>query len=633
MSKIISNNSYFMTSNPKIYDNGELREPQIIGYSKIYEHFFVKNKKTHAIIVLPTGVGKTGLMGLLPYHICKGKVLIITPQLTIKDTVVDSLNPDNPESFWLKRKIFSDIDDLPVLIEYDSTIKQETLDSANIVVLNIHKLQSRLQSSPLKFLPSDYFDMIIIDEAHHSAANTWVETTEHFEKAKVVKLTGTPIRTDGVDLVGELLYKYKLSQAMSNGYVKSLRNFEYIPEKLYLTIDNNEEKKYSIDDLIEQGIRDEDWVRRSVAYSRECSMHVVEESLKLLDTKRKGTKVPHKIIAVACSIEHAEQIKIMYLGKGCRAEVIHSKKSLEEREKIKSDIVNHRLDVIINVAMLGEGYDHPYLSVAAIFRPFRNELPYEQFIGRVLRTIPENEIEKTDDNIADVVSHKNLQLESLWEKYKKEIQESEVIKHLQIDSDFDVDIDSETGYCSGGKIISIGKVSEDGQGTLREDIYLTTELIKKQKEESKKQKNEIEVLQNLLSIDYEQALSIYNQTRTKDTAAIKRPDLYFKSRKRDLDAEIREIIIPELITKFDIDQSAKSLQDCRLFFPTKYAWIKQCAKDNGALLAMYLNTYLKAEVGKKRDSWSITDYDNAFNKLPVVKEYIEKILSDYMQDK
>ena len=62
-------------------------------------HFVVKNKHTHAIVVLPTGVGKTGLMGILPFHICKGRALIITPQLTIKDAVVDSLDPENPESF------------------------------------------------------------------------------------------------------------------------------------------------------------------------------------------------------------------------------------------------------------------------------------------------------------------------------------------------------------------------------------------------------------------------------------------------------------------------------------------------------------------------------------------------------
>lgn len=164
MAELIYNRQYYIASNPNIYNNELLREPQIQAYYKTYEHFIVKGKSTHAIIVLPTGVGKTGLMGLLPYHISEGRVLVITPQLTIKDTVVDSLNPDNPESFWLKRKIFNNLNDMPVLVEYEKEIKREVLDYANMIVLNVQKLQSRLEHSPLNFLPSNYFDMIIIDD-------------------------------------------------------------------------------------------------------------------------------------------------------------------------------------------------------------------------------------------------------------------------------------------------------------------------------------------------------------------------------------------------------------------------------------------------------------------------------------
>lgn len=627
------NPHYFLMANPHIYENDMLREPQIQGYYRVYDHFIVKNKTLPAIVVLPTGVGKTGLIGLLPFHICKGKTLIITPQLTIKDTVIDSLDPENPESFWYKRNVFKKIGETPTLIEYTNSTKQEILDSANIVILNIHKLQSRLSRSPLNFLPEDYFDMIIIDEAHHSTANTWVETVQHFSKAKVVKLTGTPIRTDGVKLAGQLVYKYRLSQAMSKGYVKSLRNFEYIPEKLLLTIDKDEAVQYTVDELLEQGIRDEDWIKRSVAFSKDCSESVVRESLKLLDEKRRNnSKVPHKIIAVACSIDHAEQIKELYLNHGYRAEVIHSKQDIERQLEIKTDIENHRLDVIINVAMLGEGYDHPYLSIAAIFRPFKNELPYEQFIGRVLRSIPEEEVEKADDNIADVVSHKYLELTKLWEKYKVELQESEVIKHLQNENilDDETDIYSRNTEDNKGEVIPLGKAHEKGSGAVKTDTYLNTALIKRQQEEAKKQKENIDKLQKLLNIDYEQALAIYNQTRTKDTAALKRPDLYFANKKKDLDVEIKEVLIPELITKYNINQSAKDLIGCRLF-NGKYQWIKKRAKDNGGLLAMYVNSYMKNEIGKKRENWRLSDYENAFTKLPVVREYIERALSEYLQ--
>jgi len=65
---------------------------------------------------------------------------------------------------------------------------------------------------------------------------------------------------------------------------------------------------------------------------------------------------------------------------------------------------NHRVDV----AMMGKGYDHKYLSIAAIFRAFKNPLPYKQFIGRILRVIPEEEVKKAGDNIGNVVAHNLL---------------------------------------------------------------------------------------------------------------------------------------------------------------------------------------------------------------------------------
>lgn len=45
---------------------------------------------------------------------------------------------------------------------------------------------------------------------------------------------------------------------------------------------------------------------------------------------------------------------------------------------------------------------------------------------------------------------------------------------------------------------------------------------------------------------------------------------------------------------------------------------------------MYLNTYLKNEIGTKRDEWSVSDYDIAFEKLSVAEEFIEKVLSEYL---
>lgn len=96
------NPNYFLESIPNIESNDNLREPQIEAYKAVYDHLTVQNNPEHAIVVLPTGVGKTGVMGLIPYGNSLGRVLIITPQLVIKDAVLDSLDPEHPKiSGWL----------------------------------------------------------------------------------------------------------------------------------------------------------------------------------------------------------------------------------------------------------------------------------------------------------------------------------------------------------------------------------------------------------------------------------------------------------------------------------------------------------------------------------------------------
>lgn len=133
-----------------------------------------------------------------------------------------------------------------------------------------------------------------------------------------------------------------------------------------------------------------------------------------------ATGVPHKIIAVACSIEHVREIKQLYEAVGCPASIVHSDMEPSEQDRERIDFHNDRTQVIVNVGMLGEGYDHPYISVAAIFRPFKNLSAYAQFAGRALRSIPDAK-EPAIDNVAHLVYHNAPTPEILMIKYKLEI--------------------------------------------------------------------------------------------------------------------------------------------------------------------------------------------------------------------
>ena len=115
-------------------------------------------------------------------------------------------------------------------------------------------------------------------------------------------------------------------------------------------------------------LKEEDWFSRGVALARPCNQHIVDSSLQRLEELRQsGTQ--HQLIAVACSINHAREIRSLYRERGSTAEVIHSKQPEDEQEAILTALRNGTLDCIIQVQMLGEGFDHPKLSVAAIFPP------------------------------------------------------------------------------------------------------------------------------------------------------------------------------------------------------------------------------------------------------------------------
>ncbi|TQR46387.1 DEAD/DEAH box helicase [Paenibacillus popilliae] len=615
------NLNYFIESMPNIESNQELREPQILAFQAIQDHFIQNNSREHALVILPTGVGKTGLMGIAPFGIAFGRVLIVTPQLVIKDAVLDSLDPEHPQNFWLARGVFKKFEDLPSVIEYDTKTSDWELNAANIVILNVHKLQERLENALINRVSPNFFDMIIIDEAHHSTAPTWEVALNYFSNAKVIKVTGTPNRSDGEKIEGKQIYKYPLNQAMASGYVKSLERIHYVPDQLFLTLDKKDGTLYSIDQIRDMNLKDEDWITRSVAYSIDCSLKVVEESVKLV-MKKRASGVPHKIIAVACSIWHAEQIQELYESKGLAVALVHSRLKKDELNFRLKSIENHKVQVVIHVAKLGEGYDHKYLSIAAIFRPFRNTLPYEQFIGRVLRSIDPDEVVNSEDNIACVVHHKELGLEELWQYYKEEQKKSEVIKFINREE--------ESERTTRKKVEkTTGDVLEDGIGKMERDNYIDTALLVERERRIKEETEKLEQLKKLLPNLPDEALiqMLRREEEGSATDKILRPDKYLFRKKRNLDDIIKKEMVPDLILKYNISKESNELTRSRLFSNNRYRWIPRKIKNNAGMLAAYFEFRINELVGNDdRTTWGPTEYESALKHVDELNQLVTKIL-------
>ena len=406
--------SFFLNLDFKIEDNGFLREPQRDGYLRTYEFF--RAGKNKAILQIPVGCGKTGLAALLPLGLAEGRVIVIAPNLTIKTGLFDAMDITNRQKcFWRKTGVLSKDQMVsgPLACTLD-TGNISVATKSHIVITNIQQLATNVDKW-LTYFQDDFFDMIIIDEAHHSAAASWQKVIERFPSAKVVHLTATPFRSDRQEIDGELVFRYSFRSAAIKGYIKRLKASYVAPSEIDLGFHDARGRTYSLEEVLK--LKDEDWFSRGVALARPCNRHIVDSSLeKLEELRQSGTR--HQLIAVACSINHGREIRSLYQERGYNADVIHSKQSDDERAAILNALHNGSLDCIVQVQMLGEGFDHPKLSVAAIFRPFRTLAPYIQFVGRIMRVVVQNE-PAHPDNVGHIVTHLGMNLDERLKEFKQ----------------------------------------------------------------------------------------------------------------------------------------------------------------------------------------------------------------------
>ncbi len=405
--------SFFTDLDFNVEQNDFLREPQKEGYLRSYD-FFMEGKNK-AILQIPVGCGKTGLASLFPLGIAKGRVLIISPNLTIKNGLYEAMDITNRQKcFWRKTGVLTDaqMTSGPLVCTLDSG-NVSVAEKAHIVISNIHQLATNVDKWLTQF-PEKFFDMIIIDEAHHSAASSWKKVLEKFAEAKIIHITATPFRSDRKTIDGELVYRYPFRSAMLKGYIKRLKACYVAPSEITLNFKDDFGKSYTLDEVLK--LKEEDWFSRGVALAKPCNQHIVDSSLERLeDLRQTGTK--HQLIAVACSINHAKEVRSMYEERGYSAEVIHSQQDPDEQKKILNELKNGTLDCIIQVQMLVEGFDHPKLSVAAIFRPFRSLAPYVQFVGRIMRVVVQNN-PSHPDNMGYIITHLGMNLDQRLKEFK-----------------------------------------------------------------------------------------------------------------------------------------------------------------------------------------------------------------------
>lgn len=408
----------FQTRQPCVDGNPSIRVPQRETYSALLRHAAEPDADREVGVVLPVGCGKSGCITLAPFAFRSRRTLVVAPGLKIVDQLYNEFDPTKADMFYLKCAVLAG-PPYPEPVEIrGTTTNRGDLDEANVVITNIQQLQGAANRW-LTNLPDDYFDLILFDEGHHSVAETYESLKTRFPAARIVNFSATPLRADGQRMPGSILYSYPIFRAIQEGYVKSLKALVLNPRTLkYVRSEDGEEIEVPLDEVRRLGEEDAGF-RRAIVTSTETLNTIVDASIRELDRIRGETgDQRHKIIAAALNFDHCRQIVEAYRARGRRVDYVHSREECAANDRVMQRLEAHELDVIVQVRKLGEGFDHPYLSVAAVFSIFANLSPFVQFVGRIMRVIRQN---SPGDplNQGTVVFHAGGNVAGRWEDFQE----------------------------------------------------------------------------------------------------------------------------------------------------------------------------------------------------------------------
>lgn len=409
----------FQTREPLILDNPHLRTPQREAYAELAHFAEDPEEQSREVgIVLPVGCGKSGCITLAPFAFRAARTLVVAPGVKISQQLHDDFDPARPGMFYIKCRVLDGPPyPEPAEIRGRATNRAD-LEEADVVLTNIQQLQGE-ENRWLQNLPDDFFDLILFDEGHHNVAQSWNTLKNKFQNARIINFSATPLRADGQLMAGRIIYSFPVFRAIQEGYVKRLKAIVLNPRTLrYVRREDGQEIEVGLEEVRRLGEQDADF-RRSIVTSTETLNTIVDASIRELDKRRAAADDNRlKIIASALNYEHCRQIVQAYRDRGRRADYVHSREDSAANERVMQNLDNHGLDVIVQVRKLGEGFDHPFLAVAAVFSVFANLSPFVQFVGRIMRVIEQNAPGHVL-NHGTVVFHAGANVARRWEDFQQ----------------------------------------------------------------------------------------------------------------------------------------------------------------------------------------------------------------------
>jgi superfamily II DNA or RNA helicase len=232
--------------------------------------------------------------------------------------------------------------------------------------------------------------LVIVDEAHHAVANTYMEALRALDAfsddpltgAYALGVTATLARSDRVALGQvwqEVVYRRSILDMIKDGYLVNAKGIRVRIEGLDLSRVARSRGDFRDGALGEA---------MSAALAPKAIVRAWHEHASGRPT-----------IAFTPTVAFAHELSDAFSAEGVRSAVVEGGMPLGERRAVLAAYARGELDVVCNCAVLTEGYDAPWCSCVLIARPTNSGALYVQMAGRGLRPYPG----KGDALILDVV--------------------------------------------------------------------------------------------------------------------------------------------------------------------------------------------------------------------------------------
>jgi ATP-dependent helicase IRC3 len=308
------------------------------------------------LIVLPTGAGKTIVMAAIARHLNKKTIILAHREELISQAI------DKFQLFW------------PGVSIGVCMAERNEIDCQVVV----GSVQSCSRPKRLDRLRAQGFEVMMIDEAHHSASDSYQSVINAFgfgngSEKLLLGVTATPQRSDNLGLGGTLdkiTYSRSIGTMIKAGYLSPVVGRKILTN-LNLGKIHIQNGDFSLGELSE-------------------IVNTAERN-KFIVSKFQEYATGRKAIAFCVDVRHSQDLANSFKEAGIVASAVWGDMGSDERKNALESLKSGKIQIATSCGVLCEGFDEPSIDAVIMARPTKSTGLYTQCVGRGLRKHPGKE--------------------------------------------------------------------------------------------------------------------------------------------------------------------------------------------------------------------------------------------------